>query len=134
MKIVLKQNVINIVLGAICIAVEPVFIALVWVANASLEDRMLITLLFGVAIVFSALELLKSIFWRIVTNEDGFTFRNRWGRENTYSYSDIVSISVKGLCYVVLLADSRITIEYRSVNNCVYFFFEAARHGVKINQ
>lgn len=130
MKIVLKQNVANIVVGAICIAVEPAFIVLVWITNASLGERMMITLMFGAMIVFSILELLKSISWRIVMREDGFTFRNRWGKENTYSYFDICSVKDKGWYYVINLVDQRITVEYRSVNNWMYLWYELTRRGV----
>ena len=132
MKIVLKQNVANIVVGAICIAAEPVFIVLVWITDASLGERMMITLVFGAAIVLSTLELLKSIFWRIVMQQDGFTFRNRWGRERSYSYSDICSIGDKSNRCVIYLVDQTITVEYRCVDNCFYLWSELVRRGVKI--
>lgn len=132
MKIVLKQNVANIVVGPICIAVEMLFIALVWITNASLGERMMITLMFGSMIVLSVLELLKAIYWRIVMHEDGFTFRNRWGKETSYSFDDICFVKEKGWYFVIKLVNQRITVEYRSVNNCMYLWSELARRKVNV--
>lgn len=131
MRIVLKQNVINIVAGAICIAIYPVFIILVWITNATLGERLMVTLLCGALTAFTVLELLKAIFWRIVVQDDSFAFRNRWGKETSYSYSDICEISIKSRYYLVHLADQSIMVEYRSVSNCMYFVDVAARNGVK---
>lgn len=134
MKIVLKQNVANIVACAICIVVSPIFIIMVWVTDATLGERLLITAMFTAFEVLGILELFKAINWRIVAQEDEFIFRNRWGREHLYSYSDIVSITVKSRYYVINLQDDSITVEYRSVNNCMYFLDEAAYHGVEIDE
>ena len=131
MEIVLKLNVINIVVGAICIAFEPFFIVLVWVTEATLGERLMITLMFGCGIVFSIVELFKAIYWRIVVEDDCFTFRNRWNKESRYSYSDIIEITQKSRYYIIILADQCITVEYRAVPNCDYFLYVAARHGVK---
>lgn len=134
MKIVLKQNVINIIVMAVAIAVAPVFVVLVWVTDSTLGERIMITVLFGAMEIVGVLELLKSIYWRIVVYDDGFVYRNRWGKEFSYSFSDIYSISAKNRYYHVCLADNSITVEYRAVENCLYFLDAAARHGVEIEE
>ena len=132
MKIVLKQNVINIVAMAISLVLTPGFIILVWVTDATLGERIMITLMMSAMIVGEILELFKAIFWRVIVEDDEFTFRNRWGKESSYSYNDVCAIRYKRSYYVVILADQRIAVEYRAVDNCDYFVDVAARNGVKI--
>lgn len=131
MKIILKQNEANIVASAVCIVAFLSFIVLVCVTNATPDDKLMISLMCGGLALFSVFTLLKSIYWRIVVQDDSFTFRNRWNKEKSYSYSDISAISLKGWCYVIQLTDQRIAVEYRAVPNCDYFLYVAKRHGVK---
>ena len=77
---------------------------------------------------------LKSLFWRIVVEEDGFTFRNIWGKVRSYNFSDIISISVKPKYYLIKLADTSITVQPRTISNYLRFLDEAARHGVEIEE
>ena len=76
--------------------------------------------------------VLKDLFWRIVVEDDGFTFRNVWGKVQTYSFGDIISISVKPKYYIIIFADTSITVNRRTVRDCMRFFDEAASHGVEI--
>ena len=75
--------------------------------------------------------VLKSLFWRIEVEDDGFKFRNMWG-EKLYKFSDITNISVKARYYIINLVDRCVQVDSRSVANSLQFLSEAASHGVEI--
>lgn len=77
---------------------------------------------------------LKSLFWRITVEDDGFTFRDMWGKVRSYSFSDIISISVKPKYYLIKLANTTITVQPRTITNYLRFLDEAASHGVEIEE
>lgn len=78
--------------------------------------------------------VLKSLFWRIVVDDDGFTFRSVWGKVRSYSFDDIVSISVKPTHYIIRFADTSIDVNRRNVSNYLRFLDVAACHGVEIEE
>ena len=78
---------------------------------------------------------LKTLFCRIVVNEENFTYRNIWGKQRSYRFSDVISISVKPKYYVINFADDIITV-YRLVttSNYMRFLDEAASRGVQMDE
>ena len=77
---------------------------------------------------------IKSLFWRIIVEDDSFTYRNIWGKQRLYSFSDIISISVKPRYYLIKLADFDIKVDRRTTADCLRFLDEAAHHNVEIDE